>query len=78
MFSLQCIVANYSIQEIPLIFIPEYIQIEVILAIQDEFTEELKNSSSPAYKTLERNITHEVYPTIDIQRNKLETHAKAQ
>ena len=38
----------------------EFISIKVELALENEFTEELNNDSSPLYIELKRNITAEV------------------
>ena len=41
-------------------FISEYLRIKVQVSLVKEFTEELKNTSSPAYIELKRDITAEV------------------
>lgn len=38
----------------------EFVNIKVELALENEFTEELNNNSSPLYIELKRNITAEV------------------
>ncbi|CAB4021742.1 titin, partial, partial [Paramuricea clavata] len=41
----------------------EFIVIKVAVTLEEEFTEELKNTSSPVYQELERYITVELYET---------------